>query len=348
MIPRFSGPAGLTASEIAEWLFTALQGYLLENAGPWLFGNDMASWIGNTSHISDDLVNIYKALDSSALDQANFKAALPKVLCQIPVDLRYAPIYRTVLLLAQKLQATDVLQVLQFSAGAGFLYLVDEQDSACIFLETLETASSLSQPKAASDPINLDVLNDLVTSSGKLASAHAGVALLAYCRADGGHFGDHIVTLRGPMNELIHEYGPPLENLQQLADDIVHLVGLTTVAKALPTLHFGSGLSDSWLLKPLFGGDHPVLRCTTSDETSGLEIQLTGCSAKGHVIEETAESRPLISHLKDLQLVDLALRAPVTKTEEKAADLPEESANELWTEIHDLLNLTPTPSPELG
>lgn len=265
------------SNQFEKWLESGLKDYLIHVRGSQAFPG-AENWIAKHQILEEGLKEFYGVL--SGKQQGHFKSAVADLLASLPAIHENIPLFRSLLLLATLLPASEVLRVLPQRIGNGFFGQFRDN-----FDQALMTAASLSAPR--NDAI--DCLGKLI-SSRQFNTAFAGIALLALCKADDGNFVKHMEKMRIKIHGMFHKYARSKNAKRIWAEQVLEVIQLKPLAKALPTLKYfdpsGTGKPlDTWFLDGLFGGIRPLLICSKGGRGE-LQIARYG-------VEESCESLPL-------------------------------------------------------
>jgi hypothetical protein len=179
----------------ARWLIGGLK--TLHTTGRGFTGfRGAAAFVGATADTSEDLRDIHNCLNPD--EQVAFRAGIARALSRtvhLLTDPRAIGICNTLLILAQRLEADDVLDVLPGFASHVFrLARTDEIDE--MMDRVLLTASEVVTPGSQSG----DCLRTII-SFGRFRSDLAYSALIGLCKAEPGKLGDHLGRLYHSLDD---------------------------------------------------------------------------------------------------------------------------------------------------
>ena len=179
----------------ARWLIGGLE--TLHTTGRGFAGfRGATAFVGATDDTSEDLRDIHDCLNPD--ERTAFRAGVARALgctVQLLTDRAAINICNTLLFLAQRLEADDVLDVLPGFASHVFgLPRTDELDE--LMDRVLRTASEVVTPGRRAG----DCLRTII-GLRRFRPSLAYPAMIALCKAEPGEFGDHLFRLHGSLNK---------------------------------------------------------------------------------------------------------------------------------------------------
>ena len=234
---------------VAEWLETALDGYIKDDMGRWAF-RPLEQYIGTRDDLAGDLCAIYDSLAATA--QARWRSAIRDVLTIHGRDISKRETIRVLISFAVLIRSAEVLEVLPGILSAS-------EDGELLDLAVGAATALASQTEASRRCL------EQIRTSPSFTPDYAGLLLVALCHADPDNWLHHVKDLDLPMRRLAGLLPPESTAPRFYASKILDAISLSRITKAdLAALSGQIGAESSWLLKEWFQDDQSLLRLRPS------------------------------------------------------------------------------------
>ena len=234
---------------VAEWLETALDGYIKDDMGRWAF-RPLEQFIGTRDDLADDLCAIYDTLAAPA--KARWRNAIRDVLSIHGRDISRKGTTRVLIAFAVLIRSAEVLEILPSILSAS-------KDSELLDLAVGAATALASQTEASRRCL------EQIRTSPSFTPDYAGLLLVALCHADPDNWLHHVKDLDLPMRRLTGLLPPESTAPRFYASKILDAISLSRITKAdLAALSGQIGAESSWLLKEWFQDDQSLLRLRSS------------------------------------------------------------------------------------
>lgn len=289
---------------IAEWLETALDGYIKDDMGRWAF-RPLEKYIGTRDDLADDLCAIYDTLTAPA--QARWRTAIRDVLTIHGRDISRRETIRVLVSFAVLIRSAEVLEVLPG-------ILSTPEDSELLDLAVGAATALASQTEASRGCL------EQIRTSPSFTPDYAGLVLVALCHADPDNWLHHVKDLALPMRRLIGLLPPESTALRFYASNILDAISLSRLTRSSLS-HLFAGATDGprWLLHEWFLGDNSLLRC---DRPSATSTRLT------------LRSDDTVSTELDGSLDTAVLEAEKARALDKTAIAWARGSDEIWVALY--------------
>ena len=235
---------------IAQWLRTALDGYINDDLGRWAF-EPLEQHIGDHDDLAADLCAVYKTLTAAA--QEGWRQAIRDLLATLGRDRSKRQATQVLIDVAVLARVSEVLDVLPSLIGS---------DDDTMLNQVVQAATALASQTEAS----LTCLQRIRTSH-VFSSDYAGIILIALCHVDPDGWLDHVNSLVVPMQRLMRLLPPESTAPRFYANNILRAIGLSRITS--PALNCLADQGMTWLLQEWFEGDQSLLEWEPSNAGGG-------------------------------------------------------------------------------
>ena len=194
--------------------------------------------------------------------------------------------FKHLLLIAAKIRAYTILEVLPELIGSGFWGYDLECNDDDLYIVALDTVASLTTRNEEYKAQVLECLNVLISSKNfKLRPLYSDTAFLCLCLADPDSYPKHLKKLRPLMTEVFDKFELKEVHKYNLARNFLQRMSLSKVVECLNQLELSSNkdesFTDVWFFKALFEYSgvvdqqgkkretEPLLSFTVHDDYSG-------------------------------------------------------------------------------
>ncbi len=213
---------GYEVDDFVRWLRVALEGLLIDGLGVRNFA-PIDYCILREHTVAADMEIVYDAFP--AAQRAMIREAIARLLCRLPVDFRYAAVFRTLLDLAAVVGAHEIFAAVPVR-GEGFLTLEQtHSDLPSLYSRALDLVVELAD---GSDEAQA-CISRLIGTPAAFDFNHARSALIALCKITPDAFATHMALLREALGRNFKKYRPNNDSIEWLVDDILKAVGLAVI-----------------------------------------------------------------------------------------------------------------------
>lgn len=198
--------------------------------------------------LTGELKNIYDILSGSAQEQ--FRLGIAIAISGLPPTRRSVPTIRSLLHLAGRVHATEIMTKAIQQVGNGFFGMSEHNEGRELFALTLDIVAGMSPAHSVGDTVRR------LVASSFFDSGYAPRAFIALCRAEPKEFPKHLELLRGHFTALHRKVGT--DDAFITARRFVQYVDLAVIGRNLWRLHLCArpGIdpldTDNWLAEALF------------------------------------------------------------------------------------------------
>jgi hypothetical protein len=209
---------------IELWLRVGLEGLHIDGVGVRNF-RPLEYCIWREHSLPADLQIIYEEFPSE--QKAFIRSAIARLIDRLPLEQRYAPVFRTLIDFAALAGAHEIFDVLP-ARGEGFLTIEREHpELPSLYRHALEAVAELSDRSLDAK----ECIRRLIGTPGSFDPNHARTALVALCAIAPEEFPEHMALMRVPIALNFESFHPTEQALRYLVDDIIGKIGLTIVEK---------------------------------------------------------------------------------------------------------------------
>lgn len=238
---------------VAEWLETALDGYIKDDMGRWAF-RPLEQYIGTRDDLAGDLCAIYDSLAATA--QARWRSAIRDLLTIHGRDISKRETIRVLISFAVLIRSAEVLEVMPGIVST-------PEDSELLDLAVGAATALASQTKASRRCL------EQIRTLPSFTADYAGLVLVALCHADPDNWLRHVKNLSLPMRRLARLLPPESTAMRFYASNILDAISLSRLTgSSLNRLFAGATDGPRWLLHEWFLSDNSLLRCDRLTATS--------------------------------------------------------------------------------
>ena len=212
--------------------------------------------------LTGELKNIYDVLSGSAQEQ--FRLGIAIAISGLPPTRRSVPTIRSLLLLAGRVHATEIMTKAIQQVGNGFFGMSEHNEGRELFALTLDIVAGMSPAHSVGDTVQR------LVASSFFNSGYAPRAFIALCRAEPEEFPKHLELLRGHFTALHRMVGTGDAFIT--ARRFVQYVDLAVIGRNLWRLHLCArpGIdpldTDNWLAEALFIVENAPLKLDKDDD----------------------------------------------------------------------------------